>query len=278
MKVRILMITYNRPAYTEMALQRLCETLPAHAAVTVWDNGSGDEMRALLKRFEKYPGIERIIYHPTNDKLRGPTNWFWENTRDADYVSKVDDDGLMPDRWVETLEQMHREVPETGVLGTWRFPEEDFVPDLAARKIQRFGSHQLLRNCWVEGSGYLMKRGVIERIGLIREQESFTTYCTRAAAAGFINGWYYPFLYQEHMDDPRAPHSGIKTEEDFRRLQPLSARTFNNGSIEEWTRQLKYLAWSLQVCSWDPKDYLGWRPRFLQRISRLIGRKYLPRT
>src|ERR1017187_611129 len=133
MKIRILMITHNRPAYTAMALARLCDTLPGDARVTVWDNGSSAEMISVLKKFESRPAVEKIIYNPTNDKLRGPTNWFWQNTTDAEFVSKVDDDGLMPDRWIETLEQAHRDVPEFGVLGTWRFPDEDFAADLAIK-------------------------------------------------------------------------------------------------------------------------------------------------
>jgi GT2 family glycosyltransferase len=278
MKIRILMITYNRPAYTEMALRRLCETVPDDAAITVWDNGSGDDMRALLKQFAAHPRIERIVYNRTNDKLRGPTNWFWQGIGEAEYVSKVDDDGLMPDNWTQILEQAHREIPQAGVLGTWRFPDEDFIPELAQKKIQTFGSHQLLRNCWVEGSGYLMKREVIQRLGLIRENESFTGYCNRAAAAGFINGWYFPFLYQEHMDDPRAPHTGIKSDEDFHRLQPLSAKTFKVMTRETWTRKLKDLAWTLQVCSYDPKDYVGARAMLRQKFSRLLGRKDFPRA
>ena len=198
MKIRVLMITHNRPAYTAMALARLCDTLPDNARITVWDNGSGQEMRDVLKKFEGHRLVERIVYNRTNDKLRAPTNWFWQSVGEAEFVSKVDDDGLMPDKWTEILEQAHRDIPQAGILGTWRFPEEDFLKDLAMKKIQSAGSHQILRNCWVEGSGYLMKREVVERIGLIRDHESFTSYCIRAAAAGFINGWYYPFLYQEH--------------------------------------------------------------------------------
>jgi hypothetical protein len=59
-------------------------------------------------------------------------------------------------------------------------------------------------------------------------------------------------------------------------LQPLSAKTFKNNGIKEWTDQLKYLAWSLQVCSFDPQDYLGWRAKLRQRWERVLGRKYLP--
>ena len=70
------MITYNRPAYTAMALAWLCDTLPDDARLTVWDNGSGQEMRDVLKKFEGHRLVERIVYNRTNDKLRAPTNWF----------------------------------------------------------------------------------------------------------------------------------------------------------------------------------------------------------
>jgi glycosyltransferase involved in cell wall biosynthesis len=278
MRYRILMITYNRLEYTAMSLERLCATVPENGRITVWDNGSSDALRAMLKGFENHPRIERIIYNPTNDKLRGPTNWFWENSTDAEYLSKVDDDGLMPDGWLETLDQAFQDIPKAGILGTWRFPDEDFLEAAAARKIHSFGAHRLLRNCWVEGSGYLMKREVFVRCGKIREDESFTTYCTRAAAAGYINGWYYPFLYQEHMDDPRAPHTGMKTAADFERLMPLSARTFDIRTMEDWTNKLRELARSLQVCSYDPGDYLGWKAKVRQKIRRWLGRPYVPRA
>jgi hypothetical protein len=272
------MVTYNRPSYTELALARLCETLPDDARVTVWDNGSKPDMVSVLKKFESHRLVERIVYNRTNEKLRGPTNWFWQSVGDAEFVSKVDDDGLMPDCWTQVLEQAHRDIPQAGVLGTWRFPDEDFEANLAQKKIQKFGGHQLLRNCWVEGSGYLMKREVIDRVGLIKDGESFTTYCIRAAAAGFINGWYFPFLYQEHMDDPRAPHTEMKTDADFRRLQPLSAGTFKINSRDEWTNKLRQLAKSLQVCSYDPNDYLGRKAWVRQRLCRVLKKPYAPRA
>ncbi len=272
------MLTHNRPGYTELALSRLCETLPDDARLTVWDNGSTGEMISLLKKFERHPRIERIVYNRKNEKLRGPTNWFWQSIGEAEYVSKVDDDGLMPDNWTQILEQAHRDIPETGILGTWRFPDEDYVADLARKKIQTYGSHQILRNCWVEGSGYLMKRSVIERIGLIKDGESFTTYCVRAAAAGFLNGWYFPFLYQEHMDDPRAPHTEMKTDADFRRLEPLSASTFKVKSRDEWTNKLRQLAKNLQACSYDPTDYLGPKAWVKQRMCRVLRKPYAPRA
>ncbi|MBU6409996.1 MAG: glycosyltransferase [Verrucomicrobia bacterium] len=263
------MITCKRPAYTRLSLSCLCETVPPEAKITVWDNDSGPEMKPVLDAFQNHPRVEQIIYNKTNDKLRGPTNWFWNHSADADFLSKVDDDCLMPPGWCETLVRAHRDIPEAGVLGCWRFLPEDFQPQAASRKIQSFGRHQILRNCWVEGSGYLMKRSVIDKIGFLSASESFTNFCIRAAAAGFINGWYYPFLNQEHMDDPRVPHTAIKTDEDFQRLRPLSAETFNIQSREDWIKRLKYSAWNLQSCSFNPRDYLGWRASLRRKIERL---------
>jgi GT2 family glycosyltransferase len=278
MKIRVLMITYNRVDYTQLSLRTLLDTLPENAKVTIWDNNSSDDMRALLRNYEKHAAVEQIIFNRTNDKLRGPTNWFWQNAGDADFVSKVDDDCLMPAGWCETLTALHSDLPEAGVIGCWRFLDEDFVPEIAKRKIQSFGSHQIMRNCWVEGSGYLMKRAVIDKVGFLLEDESFTGYCTRAAAAGFVNGWYYPFLYQEHMDDPRVPNTGIVSEEAFKQLRPLSASTFRIETREDWIKRLKYSAWSLQACSFNPRDYLGWHASFRRRLHRWLGRQHLPRA
>jgi GT2 family glycosyltransferase len=272
------MLTYNRVPYTRLSLARLCETVPDWGRITVWDNNSKPEMREFLKEYEGHPRIERIIYNPTNDRLRGPTNWFWEHAGDAEYLSKVDDDCLMPDHWCEKLLEAHEEIPQAGVLGCWRFLEEDFEPKLAKRKIQTFGRHRIMRNCWVEGSGYLMKRQVLDQMGLLRERESFTSYCIRAAAQGFLHGWYYPFLFQEHMDDPRVPHTGMRTEADFQRLRPLSAKTFRIDTREAWIKRLKYSAWSLQACSFDPADHLGLKARLRRKIGTWTGKRIVPRA
>lgn len=276
MKLRVFMLTYKRVEYTRLSLQRLCDTVPEYGRITVWDNNSGPEMRDLLRQFEGHPRIDKIIYHPTNDRLRGPTNAFWEQAGDAEYLSKVDDDCLVSPGWCEKLIQAHEEIPEAGVLGCWRYLDEDFVPELAQRKIQTFGRHQIMRNCWVEGSGYLMKREVLQRIGPLRDQESFTGWCIRAAAAGYLVGWYYPFLFQEHMDDPRVPHTGMKTEEDFQRLRPLSAGTFKLETRDDWIDWLHRDARNQQVRSFNPRHYLGLGAKVRRRIGRWIGRDLTP--
>lgn len=126
-----------------------------------------------------------------------------------------------------------------------------------------------MQNCSVGGSGYLMKRECLDRVGLIRPQESFTSYCRKLADQGWINGWYYPFLYQEHMDDPRAPHSLLKTEEDFQRHTPLTAKNFGISSLEEWLQFLRDDAVRVQAASFNPKHYTGWRGKLLRLARKL---------
>jgi len=278
LKIKILMITHNRPAYTRLSLGRLCETAPSNAKITVWDNGSADDTRRVLKEFEGHPAVEGIVYNPANDKLRGPTNWFWNNSKDADLLSKVDDDCLMPAKWVEKLEKAHNDIPDAGLLGCWRFPPEDFDLRNASRKIHSFGPHMVLRNCWVEGSGYLMKRKVIDDIGPLKRGETFTTWCLRAAAKGYILGWYYPFLYQEHMDDPRAEHTGIRTDEDLKRLLPLSAAQYGTTTKEDWVKRIRRTAGRLQEYSLDPYDFIGIRARLKRKLYQAVGRDYFPKA
>jgi GT2 family glycosyltransferase len=277
--IRVLLLTHNRPDYTALSFRRLTETLPDDARIAIWDNASGPETVGLLQTFESHALVERVVYHQQNARIRQPTNWFFDGVGEAELVGIVADDCLMPFGWVETLRRAHEDIPTAGILGAWPFPLEDFDLSLASKKIQTFNGHQIVRNCWVAGSGYLMKRSVIERVGTLKGKEStFPKYCIRAAAAGFVNGWYYPLLFQDHMDDPRSEHTAIRTEEDFQRLRPLSADTFNLESRQDWEEKLRKLARSLQTCSYEPKDYLGPKAWVRQRVGRVLRRPYSPRA
>jgi hypothetical protein len=268
--VDVLMITHNRPAYTRLALGRLLETCDSSMRVWIWHNGDDVETLSIVRELSGHPRVHRFHCSEQNRMLREPTNWLWSES-DSDFVSKVDDDCLLCDDWAGVLRSAHADVPAFGVIGCWRFPDEDFVPDLASTKIRQFnGGHRLLQNCWIEGSGYLMKRRCIDEQGLLRPGQSFTDYCVRLAGRGWINGWYYPFLRQEHMDDPRSSHSLLRSDADLMRYLPLSAR--NNGitTVAAWQAQLRRSARRLQEASVDPRCYYGWRS-LIRRGRRKIG-------
>lgn len=278
MDIKILMITYNRPGYTKKSLARLLDTAPENAAVTVWDNASGQETKQVLSTFESHPRIEKIVYNTTNEKLTKPTNWFWETHRTANLIGKVDDDCLVPENWCQVLEQAHKDIPKAGILGAWCFFEEDVRYDIAQKKIAAFGNHQVLRNCWVGGSGYIMKSELLDRFGVLKKDQTFTDYCIRAAAGGYINGWYYPFFYQEHMDDPRSEHTIFSTQEAFQRNKPLGAINFGINTREEWIQRQMNNAKKMQEYSLNPYDFIGPRAWLKRKMAKLMGNEYMPKV
>lgn len=271
----ILMITYNRPAYTQLALKSLLECCDSKTRVWVWHNGQDENTLSVVQSFLPHKAFYRFHHSPTNCRLREPTNWFWKES-DADYLGKVDDDCLSQSHWVATLRQAHEDVRDFGVIACWGFMPEDFNYDLAQAKIKAFpGGHQLLQNFWVAGRGYLMKRECLERNGVLRPSESFTEYCVRLALGGWVNGWYYPLIPMDHFDDPRSPHTMLKTDDDLRRMMPLSVGLYNGKetTLAEWTDGLRRRALSLQTASIHKSDYSPHRKllkKFTKRAERIM--------
>nr|MDT0658334.1 glycosyltransferase [Micromonospora sp. DSM 115978] len=269
--IDILMITYNRPEYVRLSLPHLLDTCPPHARVWVWHNGTDRETLDAVEVLRNHPRLYRFRHSPTNLGLREPTNWLWRESQ-GDLLSKVDDDCLQDPAWLPTLSRAHHDVPEFGVIGTWRFPDSDVDPALMAPKLAGYaGGHQLLRNHWVQGSGYLVKREVIRRVGPITDNESFTSWCLRAARQGWVNGWYHPFLREDHMDDPRSPNTIYRTDADLMARRPLSARNTGVRTIAEWTEHMRHSARLVQAASLDLREYEGWRLR-RRTVARRIRR------
>jgi len=284
--IDILMITYNRPYYTRLSLKQLLDTCDETMRIWIWHNGNDGPTLDIVRSMASHPRVHEFYISPENKKLNEPTNWLWTNAK-GDYFSKVDDDCLLPNGWAQTLQRAHEDVPEFGVIGCWRFLDEDFFPEIANKKIKEFSSgHKLMANCWIEGSGYLMKRECVKSLGLLdtkfdrsrritapfyrkfSTRNAFNTYCIGLARKGWINGWYYPFIYQEHMDDPRTPHTEFKSDEDFRRFRPLTALSREDLSLDDWLESLKRSAKYLQEAPTDVR-YYSWYMRILRKFLRM---------
>jgi hypothetical protein len=270
--VDVLMVTHRWPSYAHLSLQRLLETCDENMRVWIWHNGSDTKTLEVVRSFLDHDAIAGFEHSPENQKLRAPTNWMWAHGT-ASYVAKVDDDCLVDPSWADTLRAAHANNPSFGVIGSWRFYDEDFVPELAERKIQEFaGGHRLMRNPWVQGSGYLMKRECIEAQGLLAPEQAFTTYCIDLALRGYQNGWYFPFIHEEHLDDPRSPWTGLRTDADLLDRLPLSARRTGVQTLADWDEQMRRSARALQAANPDPRSHSGWRKRRSNLRKRLIRR------
>ena len=270
--VDILLITYNRPHYTHLTLKRLLETCDDSARVWIWQNGDDEETISAVAPFLDDPRVFRYHHSRENVRLRDPTNWILSEGVGS-YVAKVDDDSLVPHDWLDVLRRAHRDEPKFGALGCWHFMPEDFRPDIAEKKIRTFaGGHRIVCHPWVQGSGIVFKRACVERVGLVTENSSgLTVLLMRFSTAGWINGWYFPLLWLEHMDDPRAPHTLIKTDEDLLRHLPLSASNRGSMTVEQWDEQLRQSALELQRLPSDPRYYAPWR-RKLRALTAPLAR------
>lgn len=271
----ILMITYNRPAYTRRSVARLLEACDDHTRIWLWHNGPHRETLEIVRSFLGHPRIHQFHHSSTNQYLTAPTNWLWDNA-EGELLGKVDDDCLVPDGWIETLRKAHMDEPRFGAIACWHYAKEDFEIELAQKKIHEFAEgHKILRTCWVGGTGYLMKRECVEQKGLLRSGGSWTKYCIDLAMAGWINGFYYPLLYQDHMDDPRSVYTQLKSDADLQRHRPLSTSKFGGTTLDAWTAALKGDARYNLEASIDPRVYRGWRPRVRSIIRRMgIRRSY----
>lgn len=265
----VLMITHQRPDYVKLSLPRLLDGLDESSRLWLWHNGDDVETRKVVESYSSHPRVFQYHYSPENLGLRTPTNWMWKSAAGA-FVSKIDDDCLIPDGWLEGHRTAHRNSPTVGVTGSWRFYDEDFRPDDALAKVQTLNNGiQLMRNHWVQGSGYLAKRSLIDLNGPLKDGESFPDWCIRAAKAGFINGWVFPFLHEEHMDDPRSPWTMYTSDEIFMKYRPLSAFQTGVVTLDGWTEQMKRSAYDLQRASLDIRDYGGLRLKWKNARTRL---------
>ncbi|WP_026874873.1 glycosyltransferase family 2 protein [Jiangella gansuensis] len=271
----IVMITYKSGGYLHLSLPRLLETCGEDDRVWLWHNGDDEETLEALRPYRSDPRVERFHHSRENVRLRPPTCWLWSEST-ARFVSKVDDDCLVAPGWLDTFTAAHEANPDFGVIGSWRHPDEDFSFERARWKIQKFrGGHQLMRNLWVQGSGYLMPRAFVDRLGPLGETESFTGYCLRVARAGGVNGFYYPFVPEDHMDDPRSPHTLVRTDAELAARMPLSAQANGVRTVDDWRAQLVQSAYILQTASLNPDAYRGWRRKaksVRNRVRRLAGR------
>jgi hypothetical protein len=265
----ILMITYRRAEFTRLSLGRLLDSCDESMRVWIWHNGDHRETLDVVRSFQHHARFHRLEVSEANVKLRTPTNWFWANS-DAAYLSKVDDDCLVTAGWASTLRTAHAQTPELGLIACWLFYPEDYAPDLAAPKMRTFnGGHRIMTHGFVQGSGYVMKRAVYDQIGPIQENESFTTYGIRAAYNGWINGWYFPFIRHDHMDDARSPNYPFKTDDEYLKNISLSKSNFSIKSIAEAQQFSRMLARRVQGEVIDPRDHFGWR-KFLRTAQRRI--------
>ena len=253
------MITYRRPRAVELSLPTLLDSLGERDRVWLWHNGTDEETLEVVRRFAQDDRVARFHHSRENVRLRTPTTWLWDQSR-AKYLSKVDDDCLELPTWLTTLRSAHADNPDLGIVGAWRQYPDEYLHEVVQAKVRRLaGGHRVMENLWVQGSGYLVKRSDVERVGALDASGSFMRWCLRLAKKGRVNGFYFPFLFEDHMDDPRSAHALLRSDADLQACAPLSAARNDVRTLAEWTERRHAEAFRLQYASIDVRDYEGWR-------------------
>lgn len=270
--IHLVFITYNRLHYTQLALGSILRDTGEAFKLTIWDNastdGTGDFLRGLSD-----PRIDDIVLSKENVGQIPAVNEIWSRS-DCELLGKLDNDCMVTPGWTRTLAAAHEDIPELGVVACWHYFPDDFDEARAAHKIQRFGRHQIFRHPWTCGTGLLIKRDHYRRFGPIRDKAT-TQYWLEMARAGCVNGFYYPLVYQEHMDDPKSEHSQLKDEASY---QAAKAVTFNINRHGQTTLDDRW-RWRQEVLDnllddpWDPRYYSGLRRKLRSLRNRLRGRR-----
>lgn len=262
MTIELVFITYQRLEYTRLALASVLADPKEEFSLTIWDNASTDGTVEYLKNEVSDPRIADIVLSKENVGQTAAVNEVWSRSK-ADLLGKLDNDCIVTPGWTRALAEAHRDIERLGVVACWHFFSDDFDYERAKHKIQTFGTHQIFRHPWTCGTGLLFKRTDFEAFGPIREKAT-TQYWLRMAAAGRINGFYYPLIYQEHMDDPLNPHSKVRTDEGVRQQAAVTAglqsgRFADVRSMMEWRSEIIR---NLLDDSFEPCRYMGWRRRW----------------
>lgn len=275
MAIHLVFITYNRLDYTKLALASVLADPAEEFSLTIWDNGSTDGTVEYLKNEVNDPRIVDIICCKENAGQVHAVNEIWGNS-EADLVGKLDNDCLVTPGWTRKIADAHNDIDSLGIVGCWRFPLDEFDENAArkAGKIQTFGRHQILRHPWVAGSAFLMKRSTYISVGPMIGKAT-TQYSIRVALKGYINGFYYPLILQEHMDDPKSKHCMITDDESIRKYRDVTfvLREHNINSMQDRWRRREMVLKNLNSGPWEAKYYVGWRAKLrrgLQKIRKTL--------
>lgn len=156
MKVPVLMITYGRLEYTKQAIEALLRS--DCGIIHIYDNGSTDGTQEYLKAFVESDYV-RIVLSKSNLGIAGAFNYFLGVTGHCEFISKVDNDSLIPPDFIakmlphmqkaDLVQAKHQLIAASGV-GTF---------DEWTSKMEGDGTTKY--NSFIGGSGILCRRRVL---------------------------------------------------------------------------------------------------------------------
>lgn len=270
MKIDLIFVSYNRLVYTKLALESVLADPTEEFSLTIWDNASTDGTREYLSSIDD-PRIVKKVFSRENVHVYGAVKEVFSKSS-ADLVGIVANDFLVTPGWTRILAKAHADVPEFGKLSCWHLGPEFFDEARARHKIQKFGQHQVLRHPWTDGCG-LVKLKTLRELGFggIGHGLGGTDFDRRMALRGYINGFYYPLVYVEHMDYPWSEHNAFSDR--FEEALEMSATAKSHGirTVDDAKAWHQVVVSNILDDPWDIKYYVGWRNKIRILKAKLLS-------
>lgn len=147
MKLLIVLITYNRLAYTKKTLRALWDTVEMPYYLVIVDNNSTDGTREYLSTLEKRNRADKVILNPDNYYPGKATNIGWteglKEYPEATHLMRLDNDMHLEKGWQSVVEDYFKKIPELGQLG---LDHEAIEHPKAALRVREINGKQL--NPW----------------------------------------------------------------------------------------------------------------------------------
>lgn len=213
--VSIVMLSWNAPEYTKMALESIRTHTRGEYEVIIVDNGSGAETTEWLATLA-HP--VRVIFNATNRGYAGGNNDGMAAAR-GDFVVLLNNDVIVTEGWLEGLLDAFQRIPGLGVSAPRSniIAGDQVVTDATYANIDEMHTYAAWRRDRYRGRGYMTDRAiglclcvdrrVIDEIGGIDERFGVGNFedddfCLRVRAAG----------YRIHVcDEVFIHHFGSKT-------------------------------------------------------------------
>ncbi len=203
--VSIVMLSWNAPQFTKMALESIRAHTSGEYEVIIVDNGSNDEtvqwLQTLSDPSTGSGQAVRVIYNSTNRGYAGGNNQGMA-AANGEYVVLLNNDVVVTDGWLEGLLSAFARIPGLGVSAprSNKVAGDQIVLDAgyqdleemhryAAQRVQRFRGHGYMTDRAI-GLCLCIDRRVIEEVGGIDERFGVGNFedddfCLRVRAAGY---------------------------------------------------------------------------------------------
>ena len=197
----IIIVTYNRLEYTRLCVDSIVAHTPEPYQLIVVDNASSDgTVDYLRERF----GDDAVIANDSNEGFVKAANRGMASAKGR-YVLLLNNDTVVTPGWLAALQAAAERTPDAGIV-SGKIIGPDGRVQLAGAYIAFDGSARMIGEglpedpslaterevCYVGGHCMLIRREVIESIGLLDDSYGFgyhedTDYCYRARQADSVS-------------------------------------------------------------------------------------------